>query len=304
MQQISYFDFCTKEGLDLYISKARSNADLFNKIFHFSPEGFRKKNPKFKVSGEDNVKIIREISQITRLPLELVEGINLGDEILHSQGLPEGFGCTSVSLDGVIAQTLDLFTVDLSLVKEQDALYVTMPPYLTLMGMNKHISFCTNVVAGPVQGGIPVSHMRRDLLRCKSLNETLDYLKSIERATSVNFLISDGRNVVDAEVTTSNVNVYGSVENKNGIKYCAHTNHLVHPDFLSDNSCSRLKRAVSLLKKSKNLDFILQDSHINVPIFYQQEIGFGSILQIIMDVGNGKLCYKDPFMKNYGELQL
>lgn len=209
-------------------------------------------------------------------------------------------GCTSIAQNGVIGQTLDLFTVDLVVVREGDAVYITMPPYLTIMGMTPRLAFCTNFINGEVKDGVPISSIRRNLLRQQSLGQAINYLLNVDRATLANFLVSDGENAVDVELSLNSTRIHQQRKNELG-EYCAHTNHLVCPNFEDDEQCPRLKRAVELLKEGKDIAAILDDSVIRqrimpVPFF---DVDFGSIVHVSMDVKKKKMLYRDPSMKEY-----
>lgn len=304
MRPISYFNLETLEGKEVYSSKAKDNLKLFEMIFGVSPDLF--KNAKFEIGQDENKDLLQKISEISNLPVDTIHGVNCADEALNAQDLAL-FGCTSVGINGLVGQTMDLFTVDLSIVREKDALYITMPPYLTLMGLSKNLAFCTNYIPGPVRRGVPVSHLRRNLLRHKSLEEALDYLKSVERTTNVNFLITDGKKVVDAEVTPEEVLVHDQVFRGDKF-FFVHTNHLLSDTIFNDGYCPRLRKAVSMVQDSKSHQEIFDANGINMPVYEQgtagSGIGFGSIVKVVMDVKNKSLSYKDAFMDEYKKLEL
>lgn len=297
MQPITYFEFETDKGLETYISKSKQNIKLFESIFRMSPEKFN--NQAFEVPEGENSELIKKISQTTGLSFEITKGVNRADEALNSQDLINMFGCTAIAKNNVVGQTMDLFTVELCLVREKEALYVTMPPYLTLMGMSKNIAFCTNYIPGIVQEGVPVSHIRRDLLRQKNVDKCIKYVEGIKRTTPVNFLVTDGNKTVDLELTPDDVKVYDAAKNGKD-EYCAHTNHLIKPNFVEDKYCPRLKKAVQLLQKNEKLENILDNEGIYMPVLpITGDYGFGTIVQVVMDVKNRKFTYKDNSMKEY-----
>ncbi len=300
MRPISYFNLETLEGKDEYVLKANENVELFEKIFRVSPDLLNQ--PRFKIGGDENGGLLKKISEITGIPTEIVQGVNCADEALNAQDLAL-FGCTAVGIDGVVGQTLDLFTVDLSIVSEKDALYITMPPYLTLMGMSKNLAFCTNYIPGSVKKGVLVSHLRRNLLRQKSLDEAVNYLKSVERTTNVNFLITDGKKVVDAELTPEEVILHDTVFRNNKF-FFVHTNHLLNDTIFNDSYCPRLKKTVRMVQDSKSHQEIFDAFGINMPVCENFGVGFGSIVKVVMDVKNKTLSYKDTFMDEYKKLEL
>jgi hypothetical protein len=302
MEQTTYFDMDTKEGLENYVRKSHKNLMFFKKLFGVVPS--KVKNLYLGEFEGESRKIIEKISSLTGISIDVVESMNYADELLNlSPNTAPNFGCTSIGRRGVIGQNLDLFTVDLSVVKEGDKLYVTMPPYLALFGMNKNISFCTNMLPGEVKPGVSVSQMRRNLLSCKTIEEAVNYLKSINRSTSVNFLISDGDKIIDIEVSTEKVTIHPALPDDKG-SYFAHTNHFLSKDIREDASCSRLFNSVRLLQENKKLEDILSSSGVFVPSEHFNDIGFGSIITAVMDVKNRILRYKDNFMKEYEEISL
>lgn len=293
MKEISYCNLNNGLGRQDYRKNVLANIEIFKKIFQRHPEKLR---GIFDFPQDLNYQLMEHISKFAGVPLSTVLGMNLADEALNS--ITDGwFGCTSIGKGHQIGQTLDLYTVDLAVVREGDTLSLTMPPYMTLMGMGRHLAFCTNHLFSTVcEGNTPVSYMRRELLRLESLKDAINYLNSIKRMTSVNFLLSDGSQVVDLEVTPQEVKVWPA---KDGV--CAHTNHLVEPNFFEDNRCTRLSRAMELLSKGEELKTILDDFDIFVPVTSSpgEDIGFGSIVQVIMDVKEKTLRYRGPEMGDY-----
>ena len=309
MSKINYIDLnrLNQEDIEGYKAKTESNLRTFSKVFGvsmFTSGKYSFEKPKGRIRN-----LMQKISDITSIPLDDIESVNMSDEMLNDSSFTDQmFGCTSMGAETatgkIIGQTMDLFTVDLSLVREGGSLYITMPPYLSLMGMNEHLAFCTNHMFSPVQNGVPVSHIRREILNHQSLRGFLEYLKEIKVTTSVNYLITDGEKTLDIEVTPEGIRVHDQITGKFG-RYIAHTNHLVDPGIDSDKSCSRLSRAVELLGKGKTIDSILDDPGITVPITpFNLSVGFGTIIKTIMDVNNKTLYYKEPSEKEYVEVSL
>lgn len=294
MLPISYCDFATEEGKEKYRQKALMNLDIFAKIFGVYHALL--KNSAFKTSSE-NEWLLGRISELSGVPRDVVDGINCSDETLN-------MGCTSVGRNGIIGQTLDLFSVELCLVREGDALYITMPPYLTLMGMNVNLAFCTNYLSGSVQDGVPVSHLRRNLLRQSSLDDAINYLDCTAKTTPANFLLTDGEKILDVESLPAGIRVYDAQKDERGT-FNAHTNHIIYPDLIEDRECPRLRQAVRLLKNGVPLEEIFEDKTIDVPVTqWNKGVGFGSIVKVVMDVKNRQLKYKDPSMTEYKPVKL
>ncbi len=300
MEKTSYFNFNTGEGLDTYREKALRNLSAFATIFGFNP-GIATRLP-FQDVNDKNQQLISEIATHTQLPIADVQGMNYSDELLSidpKQLLP--FGCTAVGKDGIIGQNLDLFTLDLAVVRDDDALYLTMPPYLTLFGMNKEIAFCTNYLPYLVTPGVPLSHIRRNILRRHSLPEAVEYLSSVESATAANFLLSDGSQIVDVEVLSSGARKYTAIDSPSGL-YFAHTNHLLQKDIRKDQSCPRLSQAVKRLEANQDLESILLGKGVYVPLEKYDSLGFGSIITVVLDPRQGVFRYKDCFMGKFEQI--
>lgn len=298
MTPITYFNLSNGIGVGDYKSKALANLDLLQKIFGKRPDKF---NTLFQFPVDRNYALMQKISELTGIDLEVVKGVNFVDETLNFK-TDSWYACTSIGAKDLIGQTLDLYTVDLCAIKETDAIYLTMPPYLTLMGMGKHLAFCTNhLFSGVTEGDTPISYIRRELLRKSSLIEALNYLDSIKRLTSVNFLISDGNEAIDVEVSPESVKIIPAEQG-----FVAHTNHRIDNSFIQDKQCTRLTRAVELLKQHTDFKSILADKDIYVPVTYEgsSQIGFGTIVSVIMDVKDKKLSFKDSTMADYQSIWL
>lgn len=288
-------DFSKKETWPLYSEKAYTNYQIFRMLFGGSPSDWAERVTATAKSGR-NAERVTFISDHLGLAKEYVEGINLADECINFQsganlrGHLNNWGCTSVAIDGVIGQTMDLFTVELCLIREDDVIYLTMPPYLCLLGMGKHIAMCTNHLFDSVQfEGTPVSHIRRTLLDMVSLPAALQYLESIKPTTSVNFILSDGLQSVDVEVRRDGVRIIDG-ECLGGRRVLAHTNHLVNTPFYEEKNCLRLQTAVKELFDGKKIETILDHPHIVQPI----ADGFGTIVSVWMDPKQRILAFRDP----------
>lgn len=307
MSEINYIDLdrCNENDRKNYRKKSLSNLNIFGKIFGNYVREIHSSLSSF-LFDEENNKLMKRCGEISGTGFDFVKIVNLSDEHLnYSSSFQEHFGCTSIGKDGVIGQTPDLYTVDLSLIKEGGALYATMPPYLTLMGMNEHIAFCTNYLFSEVRTGVPVSNLRRNLLRQKSIDGIVNYLNNVKRTTAVNFLITDGKNMLDIESTPAELKIHESNKSKKGSKdFIAHTNHILKEPMICDTSCDRLSRAVTLLERDYELRDVLNDETITVPIGFNGGIGFGSIIKVIMDVKNKSFYYKEPSSLDYSCINL
>jgi hypothetical protein len=296
--EISYVDLDRADASDIaeYRRKVDSNIEMFCEMFGDSGRGMCRKLANFEGDSE-NVDLMWRIGDITGLSDELVRMVNFSDGFLSS-GLMDRLGCTAIGRAGVIGQTMDLYDVDLSVVREGGAVYVTFPPYLTLMGMNNKLAFCTNYLESEVRGGTPISQIRRSLLRKRVINEAIDYLEEVRGANSANFLLSDGHSIVDVEMTSEGCNVLIERYEEFG-RFNAHTNHLVNEGIIEDMSCHRLTQAVDMLVDKRSMEEILDSEGISIPMDKSRGIGFGTIVKVVMDVRNGTFMYKDFRMNGY-----
>lgn len=300
MEPISYCDFLTGYGIDNYARKAKNNIVFFEQMFG----NLDKVHLGMSQPSHENQQLLEKIIQSTQLPEKKVIAANYADELLNISSLGFGnLGCTSIGHNGVIGQTMDLFTVDLAIVREKDTLYVTMPPYLTLFGMNRKIAFCTNYLSDIVMEGIPVSHMRRDLLRCESIDEAVHYFHGISRATAANFLITDGTQMIDIEVSPFLVRTHDPII-QNSDNYFAHTNHVLEKDIRTDITCSRLAAAVNGLQQNQPIETILSNRSLYVPITHVQTMGFGTIITATMNPKTGVLRYRQNWTDVFQEIVL
>lgn len=300
MGRVNYVDFERLNSTDVrnYNSKKNYNLRLFRNLLGQDLEGIPRVNG-LSETEEDNSLLIDKISSITSLSPELVEKVNTVDEMLNTVPLSiPGFGCTSIGQNGRIGQTMDLFTVGLSIVRESDCLYLTFPPYLSLLGMNRNLAFCTNFLFGEVNRGRPISHIRRDLLRKSSLDEVIDYLEGTKKASPVNLMVTDGVNTLNIESLPDRIKI--EEQGDNGI---AHTNHVTGNQY-TDQSCPRLSTARHELTKGKRIEEILDHTKIAVPIYGNGSIGFGSIIKVVMDPRTGEFSYKEPSQKKYSKINV
>lgn len=298
-------DFAKKETWPIYSEKAYINYEIFKMLFGGSPSEWAERVPREARNGL-NAERITFISDKLGLAKGYVESINLADECINFQSGANlrshlnNWGCTSIGIDGVIGQTMDLFTVELCLVREDDVLYLTMPPYLCLLGMGKHIAMCTNHLFDEVQfEEVPISHIRRTLLDMPSLSAAIRYLKDIKPTTSVNFLLSDGDQAVDVEVRRDGVKIIESYLYSEE-RLLAHTNHLVNNPFYEEKNCLRLKTAVKELFDGKNIEVILDHTDIVQPIAN----GFGTIASIWMNPKQRVLAFRDPGQTTYTRVKV
>lgn len=292
-------DFGSDQGLASYKEKVYINNQVFRTLFGGSPSDFA---DKLEFPEGPNLDLINLIHKKYEVSLNYVKGINLSDECINLQSaahlqqyLHKGFGCTSIAKQGVIGQTLDLFTVELCIVREGGCLYVTMPPYLCLLGLGPSIAMCTNHLFDQVRfSGIPVSFIRRQLLRCKSLEDAVDFLSKCQPTTSVNFMLSDGKKVINVEVSRKGIRVLEPEKDQ-----LAHTNHVIST-YQTDKFCPRLNTARKLLSQGEEVAQILDADGIVQPI----QAEFGTIISVWIDPKTKTLGYRDPDQKTYTQLTL
>lgn len=278
-------DFRFGEGADAYIARAQNNIKFFHKLFGRQPRTWEDQLWLRKGHNWDR---LNHIIERFKLHSGDVFGVNLGDEAINFNPyqMQQNLGCTSIAKDGIIGQTLDLFTVELCLVRELESLYLTFPPYLAVMGMNRNIAFCTNHLFDTVKSeGTPISHIRRSLLDLHSIEEVLKYLNLVTPTTAVNLLITDGKETVDVELGHKGMQVHNPVDGT-----LAHTNHVLEECFTKDFNCLRLARAAKQLGEGWGVIQTLEHDDIVQPISEE----FGTIVTVVMDVKNGTFHWRDP----------
>lgn len=305
----TFVDFDTGAGKDSYSSKAYYNSEIFRHLFGGSPSDW---GSKLAIRSGVNWDRMQKIAKDFGLSTDYVQGINLSDECINFQSASDlqqhlqNWGCTSVASGHIIGQTLDLFTVELCIVKDGDATFVTMPPYLCLLGMGKHLAMCTNHLFDKVNfAGMPISHLRRTLLDLGSIGEAVAYLKSVVHkgvTTSVNFMISDGTQAVDIEVTPQAVRVLYPKQVEGIPAVQAHTNHLLPTTFDQDTQCARLQIASKGLLEKKSVEDTLCQMGVVQPI--DEAAQFGTIITVWLDPKERILAYKDPGQDTFTRLKV
>ncbi len=301
MEKTTYVDFNTGTGLESYREKSLKNLAVFRTVFDFSL--FKAAKITFQNTDENQL-LLYKIAEYAQLSVEDVQGMNYSDELLNlSLDQRSNFGCTAIGKNGIIGQNLDLFTLDLAVVRDDNALYLTMPPYLALFGMNHKLAFCINYLPYFVTSGTPISSIRRNILQQHSLSEAMEYLSKVQSATAANFLLSDGSRIANVELLPSGARIQNALAAKNNT-YFAHTNHILQQDIRKDQSCPRLSQAVNRLEADSELETILLERGVFVPITQQSPLGFGSIITVILDLKQGIFSYRDFFSNNFEEIQL
>ena len=301
----TFVNLATGKGGDSYSAKAYYNYEIFKTLFGGSPSDWASKLAASNKQGL-NWKRSQYISKKFGLTEDYVAGINLADECINYQSGAnllqhlQNYGCTSVAVDHIIGQTLDLFTVELCIVRDGDAIYVTMPPYLCLLGMGKYLAMCTNHLFDTVSfAGVPISHIRRTLLDLTSLGDAIHYLKGIKPTTSVNFIISDGKESVDIEVSQKGIEIiYPHTNGQN--RLLAHTNHVLSTPFYKDTGCLRLQTAGQSLFDGNGIESSLTKTGVVQPIAAQ----FGTIITVWLDPKERILAYKDTDQTNFTAIRI
>ena len=287
-------NFLTGDGAEHYTERAQNNIQFFTRLFGQQPRTWQEQLWLRKGRNWDRLQYLADRYKLDQGD---VIGVNLGDEAinLNPYQMQSNLGCTSVARDGIIGQTLDLFTVELCIVREMGSLYLTFPPYLCVMGMNRNIAFCTNHLFAEVQGnGTPISHIRRGLLDTHSVEQALKYLNLVTATTSVNILLTDGKQTLDVELSPAGIQVHNPVDGT-----LAHTNHVLEGCFTQDLNCLRLARAARQLEQGWGVVETLEHDDIVQPITDE----FGTIVTVVMDVRNGSFHWRDP-NESWKQIQL
>lgn len=295
-------DLDSKEGQAAYKGKSVKNWGLFNRVLGVFQEELFTLREGLHPPNSNNSELLARLCRITGLSTDSVHDLNNIYEAFWNFAAGAK-SCTSVGREGVIGQNFDHYTFDYSVVKEGGSLYITIPPCLCLFGMNRDISFCTNYLPGDLFQGFPVSHVRRDLLRCHSLEEIREYLTMTPLSTSVNILASDGRRMENYEVAPGSVRIFQAVQHPNG-EYLAHTNHFLSTPLNEDVSCPRLYNAVRQLEEGNSLEQALTSEGVFVTVEPWNGGGVGSVLTAILDVRGKKILYRHHTDNAFSEMSL
>ena len=131
--------------------------------------------------------------------------------------------------------------------------------------------------------GLPLAFICRKILQLSSIDESVEFLKSIKHAVGQNFMIGDKERIVDYEASANEVSQF--IPRKN-YKYIYHTNHpLSNKDIIkgykpSENTLSRYQFLDIRMGNSitpielKNLQLILSSHFGPICAHYPENNGF------------------------------
>ncbi|WP_430412288.1 C45 family autoproteolytic acyltransferase/hydolase [Kordia sp.] len=217
--------------------------------------------------------------------LEL-EGLSKGAEISMENAVllqirRELIGTNSFTLTGdcssfaikkddthILGQTIDLngdmtaighvFKINGESQKLPNIILYSFAGLLGYMGMNSYgLSVCINmVVSSDWQLGIPPYLLVRKFLNCKTIEECIEVVEKIPRASSRSFTISDGKRQVILELTVSD---YRIIEGD----HLLHTNHYLHEDFIALDTMNIFSQNSSR-QRLKLLEEKLEDGNLSL----------------------------------------
>jgi predicted choloylglycine hydrolase len=180
--------------------------------------------------------------------------------------------CSSFSIKkmdtNVMGQTIDLngdmtdigqvFKIKPASKELPEVLLYSFAGLLGYMGMNSHgLSVCINmVVSSDWQIGIPPYLLVRKFLNYKTIEECIEIIEKIPRASSRSFTISDRKRQVILELTVSD---YRVIEGDNLL----HTNHYLHEDFISEDKMNIFSRNSSI-QRLKLLEEKLEQGDLSI----------------------------------------
>ena len=189
---------------------------------------------------------VRGIADGAEIDFDTIYAFQLMDEIwLYQSGL-EGEACSAIAFErqgdrpSLVAQNMDLepfregYQV-LMHVKHPDSdlesLFLTCAGLIVTTGMNNApLGVAVNAMGqmdfGPE--GLPVAFVVRGLLEQSSLQDAVDFVKTVKHASGQNYILGDSEDVVDLEVSTNQLAKF-TPESHPGV--ILHTNH---PRVLSD----------------------------------------------------------------------
>ena len=189
---------------------------------------------------------VRGIADGAELDFETIYAFQLMDEIwLYQAGL-EGEACSAIAFERqedrptLVAQNMDLepfregYQVLVRLRhadSELESMFLTCAGLIVTTGMNSApLGVAVNAMGQMDYGpeGLPVAFVIRGLLERSSLENAVDFLKTVKHASGQNYILGDSEQVVDLEVSTNQVARFIPEGNPGVI---LHTNH---PRVLSD----------------------------------------------------------------------
>ena len=269
---------------------------------------------------------VRGISDGAEIGFDTIYAFQLMDEVwLYQSGL-EGEACSAIAFErqgerpALVAQNMDLepfregYQV-LMHVKHPDSdlesLFLTCAGLIVTTGMNNApLGVAVNAMGqmdfGPE--GLPVAFVVRGLLEQKSLQDAVDFLKTVKHASGQNYILGDSEDVVDLEVSTNQLARF-TPESPGVILHTNHPRvltdyHAEHEDSLvggatpmglGENSHARLSALEARLGSRQNsLDIndikstlSSQDDSTN-PVCRPHDTGkssftFGTVIQVLSD---------------------
>ncbi len=269
---------------------------------------------------------VRGISDGAEIGFDTIYAFQLMDEVwLYQSGL-EGEACSAIAFErqgerpALVAQNMDLepfregYQV-LMHVKHPDfdleSLFLTCAGLIVTTGMNNApLGVAVNAMGqmdfGPE--GLPVAFVVRGLLEQKSLQDAVDFLKTVKHASGQNYILGDSEDVVDLEVSTNQLARF-TPESPGVILHTNHPRVLTdyHAEYedslaggatpmgLGENSHARLSALEARLGSRQNsLDIndikstlSSQDDSAN-PVCRPHDTGkssftFGTVIQVLSD---------------------
>ncbi len=180
----------------------------------------------------------RELTGFHRLPAQ-------GDCTTFARLAPGGAGTVAQTIDLNGDMTPELSTLELTHTDGSQLAMASFTGLLGYLGVNdRGLAIGLNLVlAGDWQPGIPGYMVIRHLLdRADSVDEALEVLQGLPRASSRALTLCDGRRLVTAEYTPDEVHLL------EGTALC-HANHLLHPALLADDAINPFSRTSSLRRQ-------------------------------------------------------
>ncbi len=209
------------------------------------------------------------ISQFLPEIMEEIEGLAQGAEITIDQAVllqvrRELVGIKGFTLQGdcssfgirhenkmTMGQTIDLpgdmtalgnvFKITPSKKEGPKIMMYSFAGLLGYMGMNSFgVAVAINlVISDGWRVGIPPYLLVRAFLNCKTIEECIDIIKNIPRASSRSFIISDHERQVTVETTPTDYRIIES-------DFLLHTNHYLHKDFIKEDRVNIFSRNSSI----------------------------------------------------------
>ncbi len=268
---------------DSFIEKFLSDTDFISAIKKWTPGLLEE---------------VKGISDGSEIDFNTILAFQLMDEVWLYLGEIASESCSVIGMSkkgsspSYIAQNMDLetfrhgFQILLHIKYEKSDLecfVFTCEGLIITNGMNnKSIGVCVNTVSqlSYSREGLPVAFVVRGILEQTTLENAVEFVKTVKHASGQNYLIGDSKNIYDFEASSTKVVEYSPAPNFQAIY---HTNH----PLVNDDYNTRYKK---LLEKSKKYEEFYPNSSAR---FQSLEMRLKKVEEIDIEVIKSALSSQD-----------